>query len=108
MKFDELRRFYKEHFSIGYLGDSLENKLALISLICYVTYKARLKKPDVTYYQIIMKVTNGMGLTEDAIKALAIICEDFGYMCKDFPIFGLKGNDVIVKIREILANWLPF
>ena len=87
MKFDELRKFYKEHFSIGYLGDSLENKLALISLICYVTYKARLKKPDVTYYQIIMKVTNGMGLTEDDIKALAIICEDFGYMCKDILFF---------------------
>lgn len=108
MKFEELNNFYKEHFSIGFLGDSLDNKLALISLICYVTYKAKLKKPDVTYYQVIMKITNGQGLTEDVVKALAIICEDFGYMCKEFSTFGLKGNDVVLKIRELLNNWLPF
>jgi hypothetical protein len=47
-------------------------------------------------------------LTEEQIKALAIVCEDFGYGCKDFPTFGLKGSEIVSKIRELLAKWLPF
>ncbi len=108
MLFEDLNNLYKQNFSLGYLGKSIENKLALISLICYVTYKYRLKKPDVTYYQVIMKICDGLGFSEDLIKALAIICEDFGYMCTEFPTFGLKGNEVINKIRELLNNYLPF
>lgn len=108
MKFDELNKFYHENYSIGYMGDALENKLALISLICYVTYKAGLKQPDVTYYRVVKKISEKMGLTEEQIKALAIVCEDFGYGCKDFPTFGLKGSEIVSKIRELLAKWLPF
>lgn len=108
MKFEELNKFYKNNFSLGYMGKSIENKLALISLICYVKYKASLKNPDVTYYRVITKICNGKGVSEEQIKALAIICEDFGYCCEDFPLFGLKGNQIIEKIQELILNWMPF
>ena len=108
MKFQELEKIYKEHFSLGYFGNTLENKLALIGLICYVTYKAKLKTPDVTYYQVITKIVgNPLGM-EEVIKALAIICEDFGYNCNEFPTFGLKGNEIISKIKELFNFYMPF
>ena len=108
MKFSELQYLYKEHFSIGYMGKNLDSKLALISLICYVVYKFKQKKPDVTYYQVITKISDGVGLSESQICALAIICEDFGYGCTEFPTFGLKGNEIAAKIKELLLSEIPF
>ena len=69
IKFDELRRFYNENYSLGYINNShnLADRLALISLICYVTYKSKLKNPDTTHYMIIMKI-RGVDTIEDADK----------------------------------------
>jgi hypothetical protein len=115
MKFKELQKIYKDNFSLGFfnktqddVSSSFEKKIALISLICYVTYKAKLKTPDVTHYQIIMKIGNGLGLSEDLVKSLAVICEDFSYMSDSFPTFGIKGNDIITKIRDLLNSQMPF
>lgn len=115
MSFDELRRFYSENFSLGYLNlpesnghSPFERKLILISLICYVTYKTKLKKPDVTHYEIIMKFNKNLDLPDNFIKGLAIICEDFSYHCSDFPTFGLKGQDIIKEVISILKSYLPF
>ena len=62
MKYDELRQFYKDNFSLGFINtkgrSNIESRFILISLICYVTYKTKLKKPDTTHYQIIMKLSN--------------------------------------------------
>ena len=114
MNFKELRQFYSDNFSIGYLNSSqstrspFENRIVLISLICYVTYKAKLKNPDATHYQILMKLSDKLGLPDNFIKGLSIICEDFSYQCTEFPVFGLKGDDIIKEIRAILSTYLPF
>ena len=114
MKYKELQQLYSDHFSIGYLNSSqstrspFENRIVLISLVCYVTYKAKLKNPDATHYQILMKLSDKLGLPDNFIKGLSIICEDFSYQCTDFPVFGLKGNDIIKEIRAILSTYLPF
>ena len=112
MNFQELKKFYSENFSLGYISNttrsSFENRIVLISLICYITYKAKLKNPDTTYYEIIMKVSKNLGLPDEFIKGLAIICEDFSYMCSDFPTFGLKGQDIIKEATAILRSYLPF
>lgn len=114
MKYKELQQLYSDYFSIGYLNSSqstrspFENRIVLISLVCYVTYKAKLKNPDTTHYQILMKLSDKLGLPDNFIKGLSIICEDFSYMCTEFPVFGLKGNDIIKEIRAILSTYLPF
>jgi len=115
MKYKELEKLYKENFSTGYLNPkptssmtSFERKLELISLICLVTYKMKLKNPDTTYYSVLMKLSDKLGLPDDFIKGLSIVCEDFGYQCTDFPNFGLKGQDIIKEIRGILNTYLPF
>ena len=115
MKFEELRRFYSDNFSIGYLNpppnneqSTFERRLILISLICYITYKAKLKNPDTTYYEIIMKLSKNLGLSQNFIKGLAIVCEDFAYDCTDFPTFALKGQDIVKECVSILKSYIPF
>ena len=119
MNFNELRNFYKEYYSLGYLNipykdgqSSFERKLILISLICYLYNKNKEKNPDLTYYSLIYKIsqksTSTLGLPEDFIKGLAIVCEDFAYGCKDFPTFNLKGKAILEEILDILKNYIPF
>lgn len=115
MKYKELESIYKEYFSTGYLNPkvdskmtSFEKKLELISLICYVTYKTKLKNPDATHYFVLTKLSDKLGLPEDFIKGLSIVCQDFSYGCTEFPTFGLKGQDIIKEIRGILYTYMPF
>ena len=113
MNFNELRKFYGENYSLGYINSghnrsSIEERFVLISLIDYITYKAKLKNPDVTHYEIIMKLSKNLGLSDNFIKGLAIVCEDFAYQCTDFPKFGLKGQDVIKEAISILKSYIPF
>lgn len=103
----ELEDIYKKYFSLGYLNTDINTKFALISLICYLTETLRKKKPDVTYYQVIVKISNGI-LSEDQVNSLSIICSDFSYGCNEFPTFSIPDKDIPAKIREILTNWLPF
>lgn len=108
LPYNQLREYYSKNFSLGYLNTDINNKFALISLICYITYSMKMKKPDVTTYQVIMKLSEGLGLPESFIKGLAVICEDFLYGCKDFPMFGLKQSEIVSTIKGILKNYIPF
>lgn len=106
-EYSEMQAIYMSMFSLHWFGNDISNKFALISLICYLKYKLSAKKPDVTHYQIIMKC-GGENLPEDVVKALAVICSDFGYGCTEFPLFGLKDKQIPNKIKELLQNYLPF
>lgn len=106
--YEELKRYYTENFSLGYLNTDINNKFALISLICYLTLKAKDKKPDVTHYNIIRSITKDMHIPHAFEKSLAIICEDFSYGCVNFPTFNIKGQDIIKTIKDILNSYVPF
>lgn len=106
--YNKMREMYSKLFSLGYLNVDINRKFALISLVCFVTYKAKAKKPDVTHYSILMNITKDNTLPEDFIKGLAVVCEDFSYGCTEFPTFNLKGTDVINTIKEILNSYVPF
>lgn len=113
MSFNELRKFYSEYFTLGYINSghnrsAIEERFILISLINYITYKSKLKNPDTTHYEIIMKLSKNSGLSDDFLKGLAIVCEDFSYQCTDFPTFGLKGQDIIKEAVSILKSYMPF
>ena len=99
MNFNELKKFYSEHYSLGYLNlpesdghSPFERKLILISLVCYIVYKINTK----------------LNLPDDFIKGLAIVCEDFAYQCHEFPTFGLEGKKILEEICSILKTYVPF
>lgn len=106
--FNDLKQLYYDKFSIGYLNTDISNKFALISLIDYLTYRAKQKNPDVTYYKIISKLCEGLGIPLDFIKRLSIICEDFGYNCTEFPTFNIEDKKVVSTIKSILKTYVPF
>lgn len=115
MNYDELRRFYSEHYSLGYLNipesgghSSFERKLILISLICFVVEKNKPKNPDLTYYSLLYKLNKNLGIPDDFLKGLAIVCEDFSYQCHEFPTFGLEGKKILEEIISILKTYMPF
>ena len=99
---------YYQYFSLGKIASNINEKFALISLIGYIVYNMKKKKPDVTYYEIVYKLAEGSGLSDLEIKALAIMVEDFSYECTEFPTFGLKPKEMTVKIKEILSKKMPF
>lgn len=105
--YEELQEIYKKNFSLPYLSEDLSDKLALISFCCYITHELQKKKPDVTHYQVLRKVC-GEFVSEDTLKALAVICSDFGYGCTKFPTFNLSNKEIMVKIRELVNLLLPF
>lgn len=116
MSFEELRKFYSEHYSLGYLNlseenghSSFERKLILISLICYLVDKNKAKNPDLTYYSLIYKLSKNLGLPDEFIKGLAIVCEDFAYGNQgNFPTFGLEGKKILEEIISVLKTYTPF
>ena len=113
MSFNELRKFYNENFSLGYINSghnrsAIEERFILISLINYIHYKTKLKNPDITHYEIILKLSKNLGLPDGFLKGLAIVCEDFAYQCSDYPTFGLKGQDIVKECVSILKSYMPF
>ena len=108
--YEEMQKIYNKYFSLNFLGNSISNKFALISLTCYLTYKLKAKKPDVTHWSVLCKINNS-GTThvpEDLLKGLAVICSDFAYGCTEFLTFGIEDKKIPEKIKELLDSWIPF
>lgn|SRR5574344_1533700 len=106
--FKELSKLYKDYFSFGYINSDINAKLAIISLLGYIVTELKKKNPDVTYFSVLTKITSGLGIPEEFIWAIAIVSEDFAYGCTEFPTFGMKPNQMVNKIKEILSLYTPF
>lgn len=109
--YNDLRNIYDKYFSLQRIDGDIDNKFALISLICLLTDAQRKKSPGVTCYSIIKKVLSiiKLEIPDDYCEGLAIICEDFMIGTNKYNSCGLKSSkEVIEKIGQILANWLPF
>lgn len=106
----DLRSTFSRYFTLECINASFEEKVALISLICFLTQQARKKNPDVTVDQVFRKIlpetkrpSNGL------LRALTCMCEDYLKGETTFPIFGAKSSKEIVdKILEILDKEMPF
>lgn len=105
--YQDMQRLYNHYYSLGYLNTDINTKFALISLVGYLVFKLKQKKPDITSYQVIRKIV-GDDLPEDFIKGVAVVIDDFSYGCKSFPTFGISNKDIPNKIKEILSTYVPF
>lgn len=108
LSYKELQDIYNENFDLGYTCKTIEDKFALIGLICYITDKLKKQKPDVTHWQIIKKIGDEYSLPTRFMMGLAIMCESFAYGCTTFPLFGVAEKDALPKIKEYFKNYLPF
>ena len=110
LTYEELQRIYLRYFSLGGIAGEIDNKFALISLICFLTDAAKKKDPDASCYRVIMKVTEGgRNLPEEYVKSLSIVCEDFLKGSTSFNTCGCKtAKEMVDQINNILDRWLPF
>ena len=104
LTYSDLQKIYDQHFSLGFLGNDINNKFALISLVCYLTNKIKAKIPDYTNYKTLVK----LGCPKNLLERLSIICDDLSYCCTSFPIFGLTDKEIPNKVKELLGNQVPF
>lgn len=108
LTYKELSELYKDKFSLHFFGNDINKKFALISLIGYLYFKLKPKKPDLTYWSLIWSIANKLDIPEDILKRVSIICEDFSYGCTSFPTFGIEDKDIPAKVKELLGEYLPF
>lgn len=111
--YEERKKMYESYFGVGLLNVPIEERLAVIGLICNVTHQLQMKKPDVTCYKVLMKIVEKEFLLNENfrrfLEGLAIMCEDTMRYAKDYPDFGIKsGKERISKIKEILNFYIPF
>jgi hypothetical protein len=108
LTYRQLEAIFTKYFNLGFIASDINTKFALISLICFITTSMKKKKPDVTYYKVVNKLCEGTGLDDNEIKGLAILCENFGYECTEFPTFNIKPADMPKTVKGILKKKLPF
>nr|DAP34576.1 MAG TPA: hypothetical protein [Caudoviricetes sp.] len=109
--FSELDEAYRRYFTLGYLNTDIGSKFALISLTCFLTKQARVKTPEATPYDVLLKVIGGDTSSFDMefLRAVAAICNDFMRNTTEFLTFDMKSSrEMVIKIREILSTYLPF
>lgn len=102
---------YRKQYTIG-VYENLTDKLVLISLICYSYEKLKMKNKDLTFLNLLLKITKDFKPSKyfnEHLENLAIVCEDFYYGTKTIENFGLKDSkEIINKIKDILKTWVPF
>ena len=108
LTYKQLQAIFAQYFSLGNLNVDINNKFALISLICCIVHSMKKKNPDVSYYETVYKICAQSGMTEDFMKGLAVMCESFGYGCTTFPTFNIQPKDMVQTCRYILKTYLPF
>lgn len=111
--YEDARAIYHKYFSLGNLNLSLESKLALVGMICYITHSINKSKDilnKVTCYQVICKIGKDFPdeIHQEFFKSLGVICEDFMYGCKEFPTFGIDPKVMPKEVLKMLNSWMPF
>lgn len=110
LSFEQLKHIYSKNFSLGYLNTDCNEKFALISMICTVTYELRKKGKEISCYDVLLKIGKSFSELEKNtfFKSLGCVCEDFLYGCDTFPDFGLKPAEMPKMILKILEKHVPF
>lgn len=107
LTFDKKQQIYNKLFSFGFAGKEYTDRVALISLLNYILQKLKNKNPSIKLLDILKKLKPKY-MPEENLHSIAIIAEDLGYGCTDFPTFGIEDKKIPEKIKELLSLWVPF
>jgi hypothetical protein len=112
LEYADKKKLHDLSFSIGYIeGNSVEQTLVLISLLCLTYLKLKEQNPKITPFDIIKKIVgpNISSSFSNSLENFSIIIEDLSYGHKSANSCGLKSSDEIInKIKQILNTWTPF
>ena len=110
ISFDKLLKVHDKYFDVHFMGPDLSDKLACISLVCYVTNELRKKGKTVNCYEVLLMIGKDMpnDIKNTLLKSIGVICESLMYGNTIFPDFGVKPKDMPKQIRKLLDNYCPF
>lgn len=110
ISFDKLLTVYSKFFSLGYLNTDISDKLACISLTCYLTNEFRKKGKKTNCYEVLLWIGKDMPeqIKNTFLKSLGAICEDLMYGNTVFPDFGIAPKDMPKQVRKLLDSYCPF
>jgi hypothetical protein len=107
----EQRRVFTSCFGLDKIGDSIDAKLILVSLIVSTYLAMKKKDSSKTIRDAINMLVEGCPnkIPEEYLDKLEVICDEFAYGVTAGNTFGLKNiSEIKAKVHEILANVLPF
>jgi hypothetical protein len=92
------------------MGPDLSDKLACISLTCYITNELRKKGKKSTCYDVLLQIGKDLPDLEKNtfLKSLGAICESLMYGSKTFPDFGIPLKEMPKQVRKLLGSYCPF
>lgn len=110
ISFDKLLAIYDKYFSLGYLNSDVSDKLACISLTCYITNELRKKGKNINCYEVLLQIGKDLPDLEKNtfLKSLGAICESLMYGNKVFPDFGIAPKEMPKTVRKLLDSYCPF
>lgn len=111
MGYEAKKELYDKLFSLGVMGEHMDNKLILISLLGLTYQKVKEKNPNVTPFAILQQISGKYkdDLYKQTLEALSILVQDFVFGHVEISSCGLKSsNEIIEKIKQILNTWTPF
>ncbi len=109
INFDKLCKIYSKYFSMGYSKD-LGDKLACISLTCYIKNELKKKGKNINSYELLCSIYKDASDLEKNtfLKSLGAVCEDFSYGCDTFPDFGIPLKEMPSTLKNLLNKYCPF
>ena len=110
ISFEKVLAIYDKYFSLGYLNTDVSDKLACISLTCYLTNALREKGQNVNCYQVLLQIGKDMPdlVKNTFLKSLGAICESLMYGSKTYPDFGIEPKNMPKQLRQLLDSYCPF
>lgn len=115
---NERRALFAQYFSSGTnLEDSFAIKLEVLTLLSFLTQELGKRYPDEfkNAYDVLSKYVYKDAVLDTSswvayIESLSIICDDLLFGCNPIPKPDKYTSAIEVKnrIKEIIAEWLPF
>lgn len=95
---------------MNFVTENMSDRLALISLTCYVTDALQKKGKKITCYDLLLTIGKDFSDFDKNtfLKSLGVICQSMMYGCKTYPDFNIKPKDMPKVIKNILDSYCPF
>lgn len=108
--FEKLSKVYSKYYSLGCLNTDVSDKLACISLTCYITNELRKKGKNMNCYEVLLQIGKDMPdrVKNTFLKSLGAICEDLMYGSTIYPDFGIALKDMPKQLQKLLDSYCPF
>lgn len=111
LDYNKFKEQFATKYGMGFYNTSLMDKFAIISLLGYMSYKFKLKNPELNTYNVLLKIINRKPEKWEIpfFVKLCAITDDFNTNNTKFETFGLKtGKEVSKEINRIIDTLVPF